>query len=449
MTTTWNKIKHQIRSELSKNSFSLWIDPLTLLDEKDKTLILGCANKFSRKWIMENYLDLIRDKLHESGSGHTDLVLKIQAPKKHASGMDPAFLPEQLVLPNVPTTRRPAKLCLNSDFIFDRFIVGRSNEFAYSASKALANGDTWNYQTLLMLANTGLGKSHLSQAVGHAICEENPQSRVYYITAEDFANEMISSLKTNRIEEFKNRYRRSCDVLILEEIHFLSGKEKIQLELGYTLDALINDHKKILFTSSLSPKDIPKMSKELSSRLTSGLVTTINKPDYDTRLKILERKASELGLVISEEIRDFLAGCLDRDIRNMESALKCLKAKSELMNVKIDLDLAKEVVRNLVSGDCRITTEDIKKLVSRYYKIDPHMLRARSRKKVYAYPRNIYAYLCRQHTDESLESIARTIDRSHSTVVYASEIVERRMKTDDKLMHQVRFLNKKLEGSEI
>ncbi len=449
MTTTWNKIKNQIKSELPKNSFSLWIDPLTLLDEKDKTIVLGCANKFSRKWITENYLTLIRDKLHKSGSGNTDLVLKVQTPKKHTLAVDPVFQPEQLVLPNVPTTRRPAKLCLNNDFIFDRFIVGRSNDFAYSASKALVRGDTWNYQTLLMLANTGLGKSHLSQAVGHAICKENPQSRVYYITAEDFANEMVSALKTNQIEEFKTRYRRSCDVLILEEIHFLSGKEKIQLELGYTLDALVNKHKKILFTSSLSPKDIPKMSKELSSRLTSGLVTTINKPDYDTRLKILARKASELDLIISEEISNFLADRLDRDIRKMESALKCLKAKSELMNVRIDLDLAKEVVRNLVSGDCRITMEDIKKLVSRYYQIAPDMLRTRSRKKIYAYPRNIYAYLCRQHTDESLEGIARTIDRSHSTVVYASEIIERRMKTDDKLMSQVRFLNKQLQGSEI
>jgi len=449
MTTTWNKIKNQIKSELPKNSFSLWIDPLTLLDEKDKTIVLGCANKFSRKWITENYLTLIRGQLHESGSGYTDLVLKVQAPKKHTLAVDPVFQPEQLVLPNVPTTRRPAKLCLNNDFIFDRFIVGRSNDFAYSASKALVRGDTWNYQTLLMLANTGLGKSHLSQAVGHAICKENPQSRVYYITAEDFANEMVSALKTNQIEEFKTRYRRSCDVLILEEIHFLSGKEKIQLELGYTLDALVNKHKKILFTSSLSPKDIPKMSKELSSRLTSGLVTTINKPDYDTRLKILARKASELDLIISEEISNFLADRLDRDIRKMESALKCLKAKSELMNVRIDLDLAKEVVRNLVSGDCRITMEDIKKLVSRYYQIAPDMLRTRSRKKIYAYPRNIYAYLCRQHTDESLEGIARTIDRSHSTVVYASEIIERRMKTDDKLMSQVRFLNKQLQGSEI
>ena len=295
-----------------------------------------------------------------------------------------------------------------------------------------------------MLANTGLGKSHLSHAVGHAILEKNPRIRVFYITAEDFTNEMISSLKSNRIDEFKNKYRRLCDVLLLEEIHFLSGKEKTQVELGYTLDTLANDNKKILFTSSILPKDIPRMSKGLSSRISSGLVTTISKPDYYTRVKILKKKASEENIALSEEIIHLLASRLKRDIRQMESALKYIEAKSELLKARIDLDLAKDVVNCLVSGESSIMLEDIKKLVSKYYKVDPEMLQSKSRKKVYAYPRNIYIFLCRQHTDETLENIAQTVNRSHSTVLYASELVEHKTKTDQKMRSQIEFLSTKL-----
>ena len=444
MRSTWDEIKNQIRSELPKNSFSLWINTISFLEKNDKAVVLGCPNKFSRNWVMENYFDLIQDKLHNAGAAHVDLILQTNTPKRKSPVSSYTPDNKQLVLPNLPGTGRRGKICLNSGFTFDRFVVGRSNEFAYSASKALANGDSWNYHSLLMLANTGLGKSHLSHAVGHAILEKNPRIRVFYITAEDFTNEMISSLKSNRIDEFKNKYRRLCDVLLLEEIHFLSGKEKTQVELGYTLDTLANDNKKILFTSSILPKDIPRMSKGLSSRISSGLVTTISKPDYYTRVKILKKKASEENIALSEEIIHLLASRLKRDIRQMESALKYIEAKSELLKARIDLDLAKDVVNCLVSGESSIMLEDIKKLVSKYYKVDPEMLQSKSRKKVYAYPRNIYIFLCRQHTDETLENIAQTINRSHSTVLYASELVEHKTKTDQKMRSQIEFLSTKL-----
>jgi chromosomal replication initiator protein len=445
MIAVWEEIKKQIRSELPKNTFSLWISPITFLGTKDKSILLGCPNKFSRKWVMENYLGLIQDKLHKVSSGHLDLVLKSEVPKGKSLPSYEAPDPRQLTLPNIRANGRRGNLRFNKDFTFDRFIVGRSNEFAYSASNALANGDPCHYRTLLMLGNTGLGKTHLSQAVGHTILEQNPQTQVYYITAEDFTNEMVFSLKNNRIEEFKNRYRRRCDVLLLEEIHFLSGKEKTQMELEHTLDALGNKNKKIVFTSSLAPKDIPRMSGELSSRLTSGLVTTIRGPDYETRVKILTRKASEQGIALSKEIIHLLASSLKRDIRQMESALKCLKAKSELLKTKIDVDLAKDVLNCLVSGERSVTSEDIKMLVCKYYKVEPDMLRSKSRKKVYAHPRNMYTYLCRRYTDETLENIAKTINRSHSSVLYASELVEHKMKTDDKMRHQRYFFSQKIE----
>jgi len=445
MEATWERVKEQIRPELSQSSFSLWIKPLAISEQKDGTILLSCPNKFSKKWVADNYADMIQEKLRSVTGTDCDIALKVAPVKRRA--LPPSFVANegQLRLLSVPGKRNNGHGSLNTDYTFDRFVVGRSNEFAYSASKALAEGGSWNYHSLLMLANTGLGKSHLSQAIGNAILNQKPSSRIYYITAEDFTNEMIYSLKQGRIEAFKNKYRHACDVLLLEEVHFLSGKEKTQLELGYTLDALANENKKIIFTSSLAPKDIPRMSKELTSRLTSGLITSISKPDFQTRVKILTTKALELRLVLSDDIIHLLARKLAYDVRQMESALKCLKAKSELLRARIDLDLAKEVIGCLVSPDQTIGLKDIEKLVCRYYRIDPDMLRSNSRKKVHAYPRNVYLYLCRKQTDETLEHIAASVKRTHSTTIYASEVIERKIKTDAQVRNQVRFLTKKLE----
>ncbi len=445
MNATWDEIKRQISSELPKNCFSLWIDPITFQEKTDNSVTLCCPNKFSRNWVIDNYFDLMNDKLRKSGASTVDLIFR-SSPTKRKSSLS-HYLPgsRQLILPNLQVKPRNGMISLNGGYTFDRFVVGRSNEFAYSASKALAQGDSWNYHSLLMLASTGLGKSHLSHAAGNAILKHNPKTRVLYLTAEDFTNEMVFSLKNNRIDEFKNKYRRLCDVLLLEEIHFLTGKEKTQTELGYTLDSLSNDNKKIIFTSSLAPNDIPRMSKGLSSRLSSGLVATIAKPDHDTRVNILTKKAAEENISLSNDIIHFLASRLKRDIRQMESAIKYLKAKSEFLNARIDLDLAKDVISCLVSGQSSITPEHIKRLVSTYFKIDPDMFRARSRKKIYAHPRNIYVFLCRRHTDETLATLAQTINRSHSTVLYSLELVEHQMKTDKKILYQINFLTQKLE----
>jgi chromosomal replication initiator protein len=441
MTDIWQGIKKEIRESLPEKSFSLWIGPVDLVETKNDTLVLGCPNKFSLNWITENYIGIIREKLKLIGDGNYKLDLRVKSPEK-ATPPPGIFNPiQQLPLPNIPRHGG----ALNHNFTFDRFVVGKCNDFAYSASRALALESHIPYSSLFILSNTGLGKSHLSQATSHAIMKNSPKLKVIYITAEDFLNEMIFGLKNNRIEEFKNKYRRSCDVLLLEQVHFLGGKERTQLELGYVLDALANDHKRIIFTSSLLPKDIPNFTKELSSRLTSGIVTTLEKPDYQTRVKILARKSSEQGMKLSEEITCLLANRLRGDIREMESALSCLKAKSELLKAEINADLAKEVLRCHSSEESCIAPGDIKNLVCQYFKIDPRILESKSRKKVYASPRAFYIYLCRHHTGMTVEEIGKTLNRSHSTVLYATEVIEHRMKVDKKVRNQVEFLRAKLK----
>jgi len=444
MTKIWQELKGHLRETLPDKSFSLWIDPLHLLEAKEDTLVVGCPNKFSLNWITENYIGLIQERLNSRGAGNYRLAFKVEPPRKTAPLPDILAGSRQLALLNVPGSGKNGLRSLNKDFTFDRFVVGKCNEFAYSVSKAVAANGSMPYSSLFILAKTGLGKSHLSQAVAHAILQSEPKLRVYYITAEDFVNEMILALRASRIEEFKNKYRRSCDVLLLEEVHFLGGKEKTQLELGYTLDALADERKRIIFTSSLLPRDIPNLNGELSSRLTSGIITTLEQPDYETRTKLLQRKSTEQGVTLSEEIIDLLARELTGDIRQIESALRCLKAKSELLKAKINKDLAEEVLRCHLPSERSITLEDIKKVVCQYFKVDSRMLESKSRKKIHAFPRNVFVYLCRQLTALTVEEIGRFLNRNHSTILYASEVIEHKIKFDKKVKHQVDFLSQKL-----
>ncbi|MFZ7113617.1 MAG: chromosomal replication initiator protein DnaA [Desulfatiglandales bacterium] len=447
MSALWNNLRDRLRRSLPEQSFSMWISPITLLEKNEGKLILGCPNKFSLNWVTENYRDHIQKSLNEVAGAAYTFSLDVSPAKNARPALDdgPAALPPQLLLPNFPKKNIVGSRPLNKDFTFDRFVVGKCNEFAYSAAKALALGGSLPSNSLFMLSNTGLGKSHLSQATGHAILDHNPSLRVYYVTAEDFVNEMIQALKNSRIDEFKDKYRRSCDVLLLEEVHFFSGKEKTQLELAHTLDALLNNGKRLMFTSSLLPKDMPNISRELSSRFTSGIITTLGKPDFQTRIKILEKKAGEQKLSLPEEIIQLLAKHLTGDVRQMESALRCVRAKSELLKEKITPDLVKEVLKTHVVVPDTTGMENAKNLVCQYFKIDPLILKSKSRKKIHAYPRNIYVYLCRRYTDTTVEEIGKTINRSHSTVVYAYETIEKKMKMDSKVKNQVNFLGEKLK----
>jgi chromosomal replication initiator protein len=306
-----------------------------------------------------------------------------------------------------------------------------------------------HYTPLLLLANTGLGKSHLSYAIGHDILGRDPKARVYYTTAEEFINEMVFALKNNKIEAFKEKYRRSCDALLLEEIHFLSGKEKTQKELEYTLDALANDKKTIIFTSSVLPKDIPNLRKGIASRLTSGIITTMNRPDFETRTKIIENKAAEMKLSLSDEAKQLLAKNLSRDVRQIESALSCLKAKTELLKEKISKNIVMEAIKCHVNEPISKSIDDIMSLLCQYFNLNVDILASRSRKKVHAYPRNLYAYLCRQHTDATLEEIGKSINRNHSTVLYASEVIASKMKTDRSIKKHVEFLSTRISKAEV
>jgi chromosomal replication initiator protein len=447
METVWDHLKELLKEAMDEKSYSLWVKPLQLLDSGESTISLGCPNKFSRNWVQENYSSLFHSQLSKAGLNEHKLIFKVLPDREFTK-----LLPnkgngngKQLTIPNMPRRIMAGEKYLNARFTFDKFVVGECNEFAYSVSKALANNSHCPYSSLLLLAKTGLGKSHLIQAVGNSILQKRPTTKVLYITAEDFTNEMIYALKNNLISQFKNKYRRVCDVLLLEELHFLGGKEKTQIELGYTLDSLFNDGKIVVFTSPLKPEEIPNMRKMLTSRLTSGVLTSIETPGFHTRFEILRQKARERNISLPEDVACFLAENVTHDIRQLEGILASLEAISFYLKKKINLDLAKEAVKQLIPAKHLATIDDIQKIVCKYFKIDMEAVKSKSRKKTVSHPRSIAIYLCRRYTEKSLESIGHSFNRNHSTILYDYEKIKKNIKIDGSIRREVEFLCRHIE----
>jgi chromosomal replication initiator protein len=325
-------------------------------------------------------------------------------------------------------------------------VVGGNNDFAYSASLAMASRMDSQHNGLFLLSKTGLGKSHLSQAIGNHILSISPKDRVYYITAEDFSNEMVQAFRHDAINKFKAKYRNRCDVLLLEDVHYLSGKERTQIELALTLDTLFESGKRIIFSSCYLPSEIPKLNDKLRSRLSCGLISAIDPPSFRTRVRILQKKAMLNSYCFPDNILQYLAGELTDDVRQLESGLNGVAAKSSLLGMPINLSLAESVVKNIVRQRKRITIEAIKKLVCKYYDVSIEDVMSRSRKQNLVRPRQMAIYLARSYTDAPLQTIGKSFNRYHATALHSIKCIERGIKQNSSIKKQVRIFRQKLES---
>jgi len=456
MNDIWNIAKQSIKGQMPGHTYRMWIDGLQFIESNNDNneIVLGCPNSFSRNWINQRYLGVISDALQSVSN--TPVTVKIDiasAPKKKSSPKRiittaATAVPsskKQLTLPNVHKPSNAGQI-FQKGFTFDQFVVGKSNDFAYNASLSMADDKQKTGNNLYIVSKTGLGKSHLSQAIGHQIMNIMPQKRIYYVTAENFANEMIQALQQKQMNQFKEKYRQICDVFILEDIHFLSGKDHTQDELSFTLDSLLGFNKKIIFTSTYAPNEIPKLHDNLSSRLSAGLITQIESPDYDTRFRILQKKANLNGYMIPEEVNHYLATELTRNVRQLESALIGVAARSSLMGDKINLKLAEAVIGNIYQNQKEITMDTVKKLVCKHYKITGDEIISKSRKKAIVVPRQICMYLCRKYTDHSLGEIGKSFRRHHATAFHSVTTIEKKLKLNSNIKRQVSYLCDKLDG---
>ena len=434
----WPRLKEALAARLEPEEHDLWIQPLVPAGSNGSGLILGCPNAFHLRWLKDHYLPLMRSLLAEMQEPDA-ITLKL-----HQAAAAPAR-PQlngqrQLELPRLAESN-PA---LNGRFVFDRFVSGKGNELAFTAAKALARGQQLFSNTLFLVSATGLGKSHLTQAVGHELLRSRPGTRVAYLTAEDFTSQMISALRKKRIEAFKERFRRSCDVLLLEEVQFLSGKEKTQEELNYALDALLNAGKKVVFTSYYPATQVKGLKPALESRMSGGVTVSIDPPDFSTRRRILERLAQEEGVSVPPEILDYLASEVSGDVRRLMSALAGLMAQGSLTSRSLDLSLASEVLAQMNLRLSQMRPERVRDVVARVYGLSALELKGKSRRKAVTRPRNLAMYLCRRHTEASYAAIGKVFGRDHTTVMYGVDKVERGLGLDPKLNQELSYLEQRL-----
>jgi chromosomal replication initiator protein len=443
METVWKKVKSTLKQRVPSHSFNMWIEPLKVAQIDESGWVVSCPNFFSKKRVEGLYGAMIKKALQHAMGQDCQISFKIS--NKNGNPENKAHNHFQLPLPNENLRLQSGRL-FRKDFTFDSFVVGGNNDFAYSASLALASRKDSQRNGLFLLSKTGMGKSHLSQAIGNHILSISPKDRIYYITAEDFSNEMIQAFRHDTIDKFKAKYRNRCDVLLLEDVHYLSGKERTQIELALALDTLFESGKRIIFSSCYLPADIPKLNDKLRSRLSCGLISAIDPPNFRTRVRILQKKARLNGYRFPENILDYLAGELTDDVRQLESGLNGVAAKSSLLGMPINLSLAESVVKNIVRQRKRITVEVIKKLVCKYYGVSIADVMSRSRKQNFVRPRQMAIYLTRNYTDAPLQSIGKSFNRYHATALHSINCIERGIKQNSSIKKQVGFFRQKLDS---
>lgn len=445
MNKIWNEVKASIKSGIPAHTFRMWIEPLQLARCDENRIVLYSPNFFSRKRVLENYGALIQSEINSFLGRDCQLSIEISATNALATPKPKADEYPQLLLPKINLCPHNGRL-MKKDFTFDHFVVGENNDFAYSASLSMASRKNGSQNALFLLAKTGLGKSHLTQAVGHHILSEHPSDRVYYMTAEDFSNEMVDAYQHGSINAFKEKYRNQCDVLLLEDVHYLKGKERTQDELAFVLDTLFEAGKKIIFSSCYLPGDIPKLDDKLRSRLSCGLISNIDPPDFRTRVRILKKKAKLKGCEVPEEVIYYLASELTEDVRQLESGLIGVASKSLLLGEPIDLGLAKSVTKNIVRQQKNVTIDVIKKLVCKHYNISIKDIASSSRKQSIVRPRQIAIFLSRRYTDAPLQAIGKSFNRYHATALHSIGTIEQGLKENGPMQKQVEFLSQKIEA---
>jgi chromosomal replication initiator protein len=445
-TRTWEKILSQLRGEVSDQVYETWLRPLRFVTREGGVVFLATPHKFFKQWIEENHLprleEIARKELGE------DVTVEIVVGGEEESLPPPVTPARYLQLPEETVTRvRSVYGPLNARYSFDRFVVGTGNQFAHAASVAVANDPGNSYNPLFIYGGVGLGKTHLLHAIGNEALAKQPQLRVCYIPAEKFTNDLITSIRTNRMPEFKERYR-NVDILLMDDVQFIAGKTRTQEEFFHTFNDLYSSRKQIVVSSDKFPKEIPDLEERIQSRFEWGLVADIQPPDIETRVAILNRKAEAESIALPEDVALLLATVVKSNIRELEGYLIRIGAHASLTRREINLDLARSILSPLISNTAReISPDAILKSVAEHYGVKVSDLRSDRKHKAIAGPRQMAMYLMRELTNCSFPDIGQRFGgRDHTTVMYAVKKIGKNMTDDVSLSGTVDALRKKIEG---
>jgi len=443
----WSSAQEQLRAILTADIYNLWFAPLraTVLDGNH--IILEVANDFSEVWLKDNYLGLLQDALTVAAGRPVQAKFKVMTTSSlaPASAKEPASKPK----PNAVTLDRSAtnnEWNFNPKNTFDTFVVGNNNNFAYAAALAVAQAPGKSYNPLFLYGGVGLGKTHLLHAIGQYVASHKKGARVGYVSSEKFTNEYIDGIQNNQLVRFRKKYRQT-DVLLIDDIQFLAGKERIQEEFFHTFNALHECHKQIVLTCDRPASEIQNLEHRLVSRFEWGLVTDLQPPDVEMRLAILKKKAQLMGVTLPDEIINFLAHRIRTNIRRLEGALIRVASFASLTGKKLTLETVESLLREILHEEGRfsVSIEVIQKKVAEHYDIRLADMTSKRRPENIAFPRQVAMFLSRQMTESSLNTIGEAFGgRDHGTVLHACRLVRNRMDVDAHVRQVVNYLEKQL-----
>jgi len=441
----WQETLEKLKNELSKPSFETWLSSTRLLHIDGDTLVISVPNEFAKDWLESRYAPLIRSSV-QSVLGHSvSLRFIIPSPE--------GIYAEDLILstPNSPIALiqdEQIPNSLNTKYTFDTFVIGNSNRFAHAASLAVAESPAKSYNPLFIYGGVGLGKTHLMHAIGHHVLQRSPSTKVLYVSSEKFTNELIDSIRDENSIEFRNHYR-NVDILLIDDIQFLAGKERTQEEFFHTFNALHEANKQIIISSDRPPKEIPTLEDRLRSRFEWGLITDIQAPDLETRIAILRKKAKLENLQVPNEVMVYIADKIHSNIRELEGALIRVMAFASLSSLPINNEVAVEALKDIIPANStkQITIEIIQQSVAGYFHLSPSEFKAKKRTRAVAFPRQIAMYLSRQLTDSSLPKIGDEFGgRDHTTVMHAHDKITQALRSDPLLEKKVNEMIQRIQS---
>jgi chromosomal replication initiator protein len=450
--TIWQSAQDQLRSMLTADTYNLWFAPLAANSLEGDTLTLEVANDFCEVWLKDNYIGLIQEVLTLAAGQPLQIKFRVgaNAPAKPAvvsAAPEPA--PVLKAKANIPAADRNghgSDLIFNPKNTFETFVVGNNNNFAYAAALAVAQAPGKSYNPLFLYGGVGLGKTHLLHAIGQHVSGNKKNARVAYVSSEKFTNEYIDAIQNNQLVKFRKKYRQT-DVLLIDDIQFLAGKERIQEEFFHTFNALHEAHKQIVLTCDRPASEIQNLEHRLVSRFEWGLVTDLQPPDVEMRLAILKKKAETMGVVLPDEIINFLANRIRTNIRRLEGALIRVASYASLTGKKLTLETVEGLLREILHEEGRfsISIEAIQKKVAEHFDIRLADMTSKRRPENIAFPRQVAMFLSRQMTENSLSAIGEAFGgRDHGTVLHACRLVKDRMEVDSSVRQVVHLLEKQL-----
>lgn len=426
MSENWKRCTEIIKGILPENNFEKWIKPLRPVGLIGNEYIIEAPNKFLRDWIIENYRSIIMESLKKV-LNNNEISLSFIVPDENIS-------PRREEAKQRPVYFDPSSVFINRIYTFENFVVGPCNQFAHAAALAVATNPAKSYNPLFLYGGVGLGKTHLLNAIANYIYNTDPGRKVCYVTSEKFMNELINSIRFDKMDQFRNKYR-SMDVLLIDDIQFLSGKERTQEEFFHTFNTLYEARKQIVISSDRFPKDIPHLENRLKSRFESGLIADIQPPDFETLLAIIQKKMEFHSVQLPGDVVELLARNINSNIRELEGAIVKLIAYASLTKREITIDIAKDLLKEyLLRVKKDISIEDIQRIVSSYFNIKLNDLKSPRRSKNLSFPRQIAMYLCRSLTKSSFPEIGiRFGGKDHATVIHAVRKIEKLIAHDERI----------------